>query len=76
MPCEQNGHAEATPTPPFVQTNGDCTMSSSVCAGAEAESEREKNESEPEVVAKDKAVSMATQISEEEVEETDPLQSP
>ncbi|KAK3509376.1 hypothetical protein QTP70_030807 [Hemibagrus guttatus] len=77
MPPEQNGHAEAMPTSSFVETNGDCT-SSSVCAGAEAEaeSEREKNKSEPEVVAKDKAVSMATQISEEEVDETDPLQSP
>ncbi|KAB5522786.1 hypothetical protein PHYPO_G00163430 [Pangasianodon hypophthalmus] len=76
---DQNGHAEATPTSSFVQTNGECT-SLSDGAGGDAESDQdqdqEKNESQPKVVAKDKPVSMATQISKEEVEKTDPLESP
>ncbi|XP_046695055.1 myotubularin-related protein 8 isoform X1 [Silurus meridionalis] len=74
---DQDGHSEATPTPSssFARVNGD-SESLSDGAGGEAESDQEKNGSKPKVVAKDRPVSMATQISEEEVEETDLLGSP
>ncbi|XP_062844357.1 myotubularin-related protein 8 isoform X2 [Trichomycterus rosablanca] len=78
---DQNGRSETTPDPPLNRPDGDRRASLTNGAAGEAESDpetsdRDEAEAEPEANMKDKPVTLVTQVSKEEVEREDALQSP